>query len=49
MKNLIHKAYATACEPKKASVALLVITIVVLAVAGAAPDAPQYGFSIPGW
>lgn len=47
MKNLIRKAYTTACEPKKASVGLLVITIVVLAVAGAAPDAPQYGFVLP--
>lgn len=47
MKTLINKAYATACEPKRASVGLLVITIVVLAVAGAAPDAPQYNFVLP--
>ncbi|MEZ4769755.1 MAG: hypothetical protein R2844_15150 [Caldilineales bacterium] len=47
MKNLINKAYAAASEPKKASVGLLVITIVVLAVAGAAPDAPHYGFILP--
>lgn len=47
MKNLVYKALATASEPKKVSVGLLVITVVVLAVAGAAPDAPQYGFVLP--
>lgn len=47
MKTWINKAYVRASEPKKASVALLVITIVLLAVAGAAPDAPSYGFVMP--
>lgn len=47
MKSWINKAYVRASEPKKASAALLVITIVVLAVAGAAPDMPSYGFVMP--
>ena len=47
MRRWINKVYAGASEPKKTSVALLVITIVVLAVAGAAPDAPSYGFVMP--
>ncbi|HRX02168.1 MAG: hypothetical protein KDH08_14785 [Anaerolineae bacterium] len=47
MKSWINKAYIRASEPKKASAALLVITIVVLAIAGAAPDAPHYNFVLP--
>jgi hypothetical protein len=46
MKNKFYRAYVTASEPKKVRLALLIFTIVALAIAGAAPDAPEYGWVI---